>query len=100
MPPVLLVSLAEHVDPPQQILGIRFFLGDLEEALTAAASGGLVVAPSAPVLADLPRDPAQREALEKSDLALTDSGLLVLLWLLLKWAVGSPAFRGSVFSKD
>lgn len=43
--------------------------------------GGLIVVPSAPVLVGLRSDPAHREALEESDLAITDSGFMVLLWL-------------------
>jgi N-acetylglucosaminyldiphosphoundecaprenol N-acetyl-beta-D-mannosaminyltransferase len=68
----------------QEILGIRFFTGNLDDAVSQAMLGGLVVAPSAPVLVDLPRDPAHREALEGSDLAIADSGFLVLLLLLFE----------------
>jgi len=68
----------------KQILGIRFYTGDLKGLLHLTLRGGLIVVPSAPVLADLPDNPAQREALERSDFAITDSGFLVLLWLLFK----------------
>jgi N-acetylglucosaminyldiphosphoundecaprenol N-acetyl-beta-D-mannosaminyltransferase len=71
-------------DSHQQILGIRFYIGSLGGALNLTRQGGLVVAPSGPVLANLPNDAAEREALESSDLALTDSGLLILLWRVLK----------------
>lgn len=40
--------------------------------------------PSAPVLVDMVDKPALREALLGADLAVTDSGLMVLLWWLLK----------------
>ena len=46
--------------------------------------GGLVVVPSAPVLVTMVSDPQTRGALRGSRLALTDSGLMVLLWNLLK----------------
>ena len=45
--------------------------------------GGLVVAPAAPMLLALEDDPSHRAAVLGSDLLLTDSGLLVLLWKLM-----------------
>jgi UDP-N-acetyl-D-mannosaminuronic acid transferase (WecB/TagA/CpsF family) len=68
----------------RQILGVRFYAGDLSGVFSAIASGGLVTAPSAPVLVDLETDPDHRRALEGCDFALTDSAFMVLLWLLLK----------------
>lgn len=67
----------------RQILGIRFFTGTPREALTIGMRGGLVVVPAAPALVDLPDDPPYREALVNSDLAITDSGMMVLLWRLI-----------------
>ena len=64
----------------QTILGIRFYIGDLAGLMERCSEGGLVVAPAAPALVDLPTDAAYREAVEMSDLAITDSGFLVLLW--------------------
>jgi UDP-N-acetyl-D-mannosaminuronic acid transferase (WecB/TagA/CpsF family) len=75
--------------PPQadsafeQILGIRFFVGEAEEAVRLGLQGGLVVVPAAPALVDLQSDKYYREALFNSDLAITDSGLMVLVWRLL-----------------
>jgi UDP-N-acetyl-D-mannosaminuronic acid transferase (WecB/TagA/CpsF family) len=66
------------------ILGIRFFAGQPADAVRAGLRGGLVVAPAAPLLSTLARDGATLEALVGSDLALTDSGLMVLLWNFLK----------------
>ena len=79
----------------RQILGIRFFTGSTFEAVTIGMQGGLVVAPSAPVLLGLERDPAQRSAVRNSALAITDSGLMVLLWKLL---TGEDATRVSGFA--
>jgi len=95
------------------ILGIRFFAGALPALLRLTRQGGLIVVPSGPGLADLEREPEYRQAVETSDLALTDSGFLVLLWTLLRrerlprisglqfvrGLVGMPEFRdpGAVF---
>lgn len=68
----------------RQILGIRFFTGSAEEAVALGLRGGLVVVPSAPVLVTAAEDPATQAALVGSDLAITDSGLMILLWLGLK----------------
>jgi UDP-N-acetyl-D-mannosaminuronic acid transferase (WecB/TagA/CpsF family) len=68
----------------RQILGIRFYVGGLEGLLNRVAGGGLIVVPSAPVLANLPFDPAHRAALLGSDFAITDSGYMILLWAVLK----------------
>ncbi len=46
--------------------------------------GGLVVVPSAPVLVNAVHDPATQAALLDSDLAITDSGLMVLFWKVLR----------------
>ncbi len=67
--------------PVRRILGVDFFVGSIEDATERAVSGGLVVAPSAPGLAvDLLKSPSYREALTTADLAITDSGYMVLLW--------------------
>ena len=93
--------------PFQTILGLRFYTGELPGLLDLTLQGGLIVVPSAPVLADLAADPAHRAALEGSDFAITDSGLMVWLWRLrtgqrlprisglkfLRALIESPAFR-------
>jgi UDP-N-acetyl-D-mannosaminuronic acid transferase (WecB/TagA/CpsF family) len=66
--------------PYQTILGIKFYVGDLPGLLELCVDGNFIVVPAAPALADLKVDPAYREAVEKSDLAITDSGYMVLLW--------------------
>ncbi len=64
-----------------RVLGIDFFPGSLGAACERAARGGLLTAPSGPGLAyDLVREPAYRRALESSDVVLTDSAFMVLLW--------------------
>jgi UDP-N-acetyl-D-mannosaminuronic acid transferase (WecB/TagA/CpsF family) len=69
-------------DPFRKILGVRFYISDLEGLLDLIPGGGLIVVPSAPVMARLVDDPAHREALEAADFAVTDSGYMVLLWLI------------------
>lgn len=68
----------------QTILGIRFTSGDARSAVDAGLRGGLVVVPSAPVLVALETNSALREALIGADLAIADSGLMVLLWRLFQ----------------
>src|SRR5207247_668610 len=53
------------------------------EAAALGLRGGLVVVPAAPALVDLVHDRAYCEALLAADLAITDSGLMVLLWNLM-----------------
>ena len=61
------------------ILGVSFFKGTVEEACKKAQSGGLVVAPSGPGMAnDLPRCEIYAQALLNADLTLMDSGLIGL----------------------
>jgi UDP-N-acetyl-D-mannosaminuronic acid transferase (WecB/TagA/CpsF family) len=67
----------------KQILGVRFFSGSPTEAVEAGLRGGLVVVPSAPVLVGIEKDLALRAAVLGADLAITDSGLMVLMWRLL-----------------
>jgi len=67
----------------RQILGIRFFTGSAAEAVALGMKGGLMVAPSAPVLLGLEEDSVHRVAVRGSALAITDSGLMVFLWKLL-----------------
>jgi UDP-N-acetyl-D-mannosaminuronic acid transferase (WecB/TagA/CpsF family) len=68
----------------QQILGIRFFTGSAEAAVQIGLQGGLVVVPAAPALVELPTNESYREALLNADLVITDSGLMVLVWRILK----------------
>jgi N-acetylglucosaminyldiphosphoundecaprenol N-acetyl-beta-D-mannosaminyltransferase len=71
--------------PTQQILGIRFFNGDVDEAVAFMHSrGGYLVAPSGTCFARLGEDVSYRRAVLAADLAIADSGLMVLLWRLLR----------------
>ena len=64
----------------QTILGIKFFVGDMDGLLELCKEGHFIVVPAAPTLAELPADAVYRESVEKSDFAITDSGFMVLLW--------------------
>lgn len=69
--------------PRVRVLGVKFFVGSLDEAVEAIAEGGLLTAPSGiGMAADLVNSAAYRRALDQSDLVLTDSGLLVTMWQL------------------
>lgn len=66
-----------------QILGIKFFGGTSREAVAEITrTGGLLVAPAAPSMINLCRDDDYRRALLAADLAIADSGFMVLLWKL------------------
>src|SRR5213082_4275252 len=68
-----------------QILGIRFFNGDVDEALGSMfRQGGFLVAPSGTCFARLREDETYRHAVVGADLAIADSGLMVVLWRLLR----------------
>ncbi|MBA3831091.1 MAG: WecB/TagA/CpsF family glycosyltransferase [Chthoniobacterales bacterium] len=75
-------SAVNRVMPPRhRILGIDFFGGTSREAVEEITrTGGLLVAPAAPSLINLCRDADYRRALLASDLAIADSGFMVLLW--------------------
>jgi len=68
----------------QRILGVRFFNGAAPEAVDYITRvGGYTVVPAAPALVKIENDPAYRRALVEADLAIADSGFMVLLWRLL-----------------
>jgi len=67
-----------------RVLGISFFNGTAGQAVEhLKGTGGLAVMPASPALIKLNYDTEYRLALQKADLALADSGLLVLLWRLV-----------------
>jgi len=69
----------------RQILGIRFFNGNVDEAIALMFQhGGFLIAPSGTCFARLRNDERYRRAVVAADLVLPDSGLMVLLWRLLQ----------------
>ena len=69
----------------QQILGIRFIVGDADDVIDRVSlHGGLVVVPAAPALTNLTHDKEYREALLGADFAIADSALMVLIWNLIQ----------------
>jgi N-acetylglucosaminyldiphosphoundecaprenol N-acetyl-beta-D-mannosaminyltransferase len=69
----------------RRILGIQFFNGDVDEALASMdRRGGLLIAPSGTCFARLREDEMYRRAVLGADVAIADSGLMVLLWRLLR----------------
>src|SRR5437868_3858260 len=69
----------------QRILGVRFFDGAAPDAVDYITRvGGYTVVPAAPALVKIENDPTYRRALVEADLAIADSGFMVLLWRLLQ----------------
>jgi len=80
-----------------EILGIPFLTNPTDEAVELSLRGGLIVVPSAPLLAaDLMENHLYREALVHADFVLPDSGAMVLAWNVAHLA--SPAKRLSRLS--
>jgi N-acetylglucosaminyldiphosphoundecaprenol N-acetyl-beta-D-mannosaminyltransferase len=68
-----------------QILGIRFFNGNVDEAVALMSQHrGFLIAPSGTCFARLRDNERYRRAVIVADMALPDSGLMVLLWRLLQ----------------
>jgi UDP-N-acetyl-D-mannosaminuronic acid transferase (WecB/TagA/CpsF family) len=71
--------------PTKRVLGIDFFDGTPAKAVAHVSKyGGLVVAPGAPSLVALQHDADYRRAIGDADLAIADSGWMVLFWKLLR----------------
>ena len=71
--------------PTRQILGIRFFNGDVDEAIQLMVQrGGFLTAPSGTCFARLREDERYRRAVLAADLAIADSGLMVVLCHLFR----------------
>lgn len=69
----------------RQILGVNFYAGDVHGAIERISrTGGLLVVPAAPALKNLSTNALYREALLNADLAITDSGFMVMIWNLLE----------------
>jgi UDP-N-acetyl-D-mannosaminuronic acid transferase (WecB/TagA/CpsF family) len=67
----------------RRILGVDFFYGSAQEAISRMRLGGLLVVPAAPALKDLATNAQYRESLLNADLAITDSAYMVLIWNLI-----------------
>jgi exopolysaccharide biosynthesis WecB/TagA/CpsF family protein len=68
----------------QKILGIHFFDGDVDGAVeNISRTGGVLVVPAAPALVRLRHDEVYRSAMTSADIAMPDSGLMVLVWRIL-----------------
>jgi len=62
--------------PTRQILGLRFFNGNADDAVALMSQhGGFLVAPSGTCFARLREDESYRRAVLAADLAIADSGL-------------------------
>jgi exopolysaccharide biosynthesis WecB/TagA/CpsF family protein len=71
--------------PTTQVLGIRFFNGDVDEAVQSMIRhGGFLIAPSGTCFARLREDERYRRAVLAADLVIADSGLMVVLWRVFK----------------
>ena len=69
----------------RQILGVKFFNGDVDEAVALMVRhGGFLVAPSGTCFARLRDDEPYRRAMLAADLAIGDSGLMIVMWRLLR----------------
>lgn len=82
--------------PVTKILGIPFYTGKIVGLSQEIENLGLVVVPSAPVLAAMDRDSAHRSAVQSADVAIADSGWMVILWFLLT-GVALPRISGLRF---
>jgi len=68
-----------------QVLGIKFFNGDVDDAVQLMTErGGYLIAPSGTCFARLREDERYRCAVLEADLAIADSGLMVLLWRVIR----------------
>jgi exopolysaccharide biosynthesis WecB/TagA/CpsF family protein len=68
-----------------QILGIQFFNGDVDEAIASLhRRGGFLIAPSGTCFARLREEEMYRRAVLGADVAIADSGLMVVVWRLLQ----------------
>src|SRR5438876_12172970 len=70
-----------NAGPFRQILGVKFFNGSVDQVIDIMCRrGGLLVVPAAPALVNIQYDEKYRAALLEADLAIADSGFMVLLW--------------------
>jgi UDP-N-acetyl-D-mannosaminuronic acid transferase (WecB/TagA/CpsF family) len=83
----------------RQILGINFYVGDVQGVFDRLAGGGLLVVPAAPALQDVAHNQEYREALINADVAIADSAFMVLLW---NWMQGDsiPRLSGLKYLRE
>lgn len=68
-----------------RVLGVSFFDGPAAAAVEQLQqTRGYVVVPAAPAIVKLRRDAEFRRALIEADMAIADSGFMVLLWRVLR----------------
>ncbi|HMG87441.1 MAG TPA: WecB/TagA/CpsF family glycosyltransferase [Terracidiphilus sp.] len=75
--------MSETLDE-RQILGVNFYVGDVQGAIRRIERGGLLVVPAAPALKDVAWNDDYREALTNADVAIADSAFMVLVWNFLQ----------------
>jgi N-acetylglucosaminyldiphosphoundecaprenol N-acetyl-beta-D-mannosaminyltransferase len=68
----------------RQILGVNFYVGDVQGAIRRLENGGLLVVPAAPALKEVAWNDDYREALTNADVAIADSAFMVLVWNLIQ----------------
>ncbi|HXS76101.1 MAG TPA: WecB/TagA/CpsF family glycosyltransferase [Terracidiphilus sp.] len=68
----------------RQILGINFYVGNVEGVFARLSRGGLLVVPAAPALKDVADNEEYRDALMNADVAIADSAFMVMLWNLIQ----------------
>ena len=83
----------------RQILGVNFYVGDVQGAIRRLARGGLLVVPAAPALKDVAWNDDYREALRNADVAIADSAFMVLVWNLLQ-SDSIPRLSGLRYLKE
>jgi N-acetylglucosaminyldiphosphoundecaprenol N-acetyl-beta-D-mannosaminyltransferase len=85
--------------PSRQVLGIQFFNGDADEAIHSIVQrGGFLIAPSGTCFARLREDERYRRAVLAADLAIADSGLMVVLCRFLQ-RESPPRISGLTYLK-
>jgi exopolysaccharide biosynthesis WecB/TagA/CpsF family protein len=89
----------------EQILGVRFFVGNAAQAVeNFLRKGGYIAVPASTALIKLSHDDDYGTALRKADLVLPDSGLLVGLWRTIGgrklWKISGVAYLKCLLDRD
>jgi UDP-N-acetyl-D-mannosaminuronic acid transferase (WecB/TagA/CpsF family) len=88
-----------EIPSERQILGVNFYVGDVQGAIRRLAGGGLLVVPAAPALKDVAWNDDYREALKNADVAIADSAFMVLVWNILQ-SDSIPRLSGLKYLKE